>query len=513
MATPNEKLAASLRTLKRAQGDSRSVFTANDFTRVHRERLVEGGYLQEIIRGWYMLANPQEREGDTTSWYANFFSFVAQYCEGRFGKLWHLSPEASIAFHAQNPTVPAQVIVFTPKGNNNSLSLKHGTSLFDYKAPHMPASKGVVRADNGLRVLSLPQALVQATPRLYLESPLDMQLALNSLRDVSELLVLLLDGGHSVIAGRLAAAFRVLGRADDADRIVSTMSKAFFKVEESNPFEVEPWRPSLISVENPCSHRICALWAKMRVAVEKVFPTLPGPPKNTESYMKEVQDRYIEDAYHSLSIEGYRVTQGLIEKIATGNWNPKDSEKDKNDRNALAAFGYHQAFGEVKASVLTILQGQNSAEVVKKAHHDWYSALFSPSVQAGLLETRHLAGYRSWPVYIYNSRHVPASADAIRQAMPTLFELIKQEPHAGVRAVLGHFIFVYLHPYGDGNGRIGRFLMNALLASGGYPWTVIRLEQRSEYMTALEQASVEGNIEPFAFFVAQCVQRQMDKNL
>jgi hypothetical protein len=38
---------------------------------------------------------------------------------------------------------------------------------------------------------------------------------------------------------------------------------------------------------------------------------------------------------------------------------------------------------------------------------------------------------------------------------------------AGVRVVLGHFIFVYIHPYMDGNGRMGRFLMNVMLAGGG----------------------------------------------
>jgi Fic family protein len=42
-----------------------------------------------------------------------------------------------------------------------------------------------------------------------------------------------------------------------------------------------------------------------------------------------------------------------------------------------------------------------------------------------------------------------------------------------VRVVLGHFVFVYIHPYIDGNGRMGRFLMNLMLASGGYPWAVI----------------------------------------
>ena len=88
--------------------------------------------------------------------------------------------------------------------------------------------------------------------------------------------------------------------------------------------------------------------------------------------------------------------------------------------------------------------------------------------------------------------------------------LNKNEEEASVRAVLGHFIFVYIHPYMDGNGRMGRFLMNAMLSSGGYPWTVIPVEARAEYMAALESASVEQNIEPFAFFLADLVKASMD---
>lgn len=83
---------------------------------------------------------------------------------------------------------------------------------------------------------------------------------------------------------------------------------------------------------------------------------------------------------------------------------------------------------------------------------------------AGLLKAADLAGYRNNQVYISNSKHVPLNVDAMRDAMPVLFELLEEETEASVRSVLGHFIFVFIHPYMDGNGRMGRFLMNAMLA-------------------------------------------------
>jgi len=87
-------------------------------------------------------------------------------------------------------------------------------------------------------------------------------------------------------------------------------------------------------------------------------------------------------------------------------------------------------------------------------------------------------------------------------AMEALFTSLQEEPNAAVRGVLGHFLFVFIHPYQDGNGRIGRFLMNAMLASSGYPWTIIRVSQRPAYMAALEAASTKQDILPFVQTVA-----------
>ena len=52
--------------------------------------------------------------------------------------------------------------------------------------------------------------------------------------------------------------------------------------------------------------------------------------------------------------------------------------------------------------------------------------------------------------------------------------------------------------------------MNAMLASGGYAWTVIRVEDREAYLSSLDRAS-GANIAPFAKFIADRVRWSMER--
>ena len=147
------------------------------------------------------------------------------------------------------------------------------------------------------------------------------------------------------------------------------------------------------------------MWQTMRENMIENFPAAPGISKATNTYLKAVEGVYVQDAYHSLSIENYRVSRELIERVRSGSWNPDSEEKDREDRNALAARGYWQAFQVVKESLKKVLGGENAGTVADGDHSRWYQELFGPSVTAGLLEPADLAGYRRDQVYVRRSMH------------------------------------------------------------------------------------------------------------
>ena len=503
MATPGEKLAESLEVLKKLQDKGIVAINTSGLSRVHRERLVENKFLREVMKGWYLAVSADEQQGDSTSWYASYWSFCAGYLTDRYGDSYCISADQSLQIHAGDHTVPQQLIIRSIEGPNGITPLPSNTSLVTMKSSLPKAAE--IQVAEGLRILTLPSSLIHCTPSMFIKNSTDVRTALTLIKDASEILGLLLDGGHSTVAGRLAGAFRNIGQEKIADEIVKTMQAVGYDVREIDPFENKT--PIALSAreKSPYVNRIKLMWHNMREVIIKHFPKAPGLPKDHEKYMKVVEEIYVTDAYHSLSIERYRVTPELIERVRSGEWDSKNNTEDKKQRDAMAARGYWQATQKVRESIQKILEGTNPGKVVDADHGDWYRELFAPSVIAGILKPSDLAGYRNSQVYIGQSKHVPLNVDAVRDAMPVFFELLQNEPEASVRAVLGHFIFVFIHPYMDGNGRIGRFFMNTMLASGGYPWTVIPVQERKIYMEALEKASVEKDIEALAKFLAHLV--------
>lgn len=499
MATIKEKLADSLTILKNYQdthGDNLVIQGADTLGRTHTERLVNSGYLQMVIKGWYIPSSP-ESQGDSTVWYVSYWSFITAYLDKKFAGSWCLSPELSLYFYSGNTVIPKQLIVRSESGTNNVLQLPFDTSLVDIKAALPPAV--VQEPRYGVRLFPIEQALLMVGPDYFRRNALEARTCLASLKDVSPLASAAIDGGHTTRAGRVAGALRSIGRGSMADELLHNMRQVGHTVTEVNPFE-ENLKMEIFA-ESPYASRIRLMWMKMRkdvVAAMKVKPTY----QDVDSVLSMMDATYVKDSYNSLSIEGYKITEGLLERVRSGNWSPEKDEEDMERRNALAARGYYQAYELMKQGVAACFSGQAPSQLYVSQHREWHFQLFEPCIRAGIVKASDLVGYRRHQVYIRNSMHTPLNPDAVLDAMNALSDLMTKEEDALVRGVLGHFFFVYIHPYMDGNGRTARFVMNSQLVTSGYPWVVIPVERRQEYMSALEQASVMENIEPFANFIA-----------
>lgn len=499
----NPTLATALKTLKRLQEKHHGVVEAADLKNdEQRTMLVDTGFLRPVMKGWYICSSPSDNDADTTAWYASFWAFVSGYLGKRFGKRYCLNPEASLLLQTGNTTVPRQVTCVTIDSGTSKVDLPFDTSLLVYPDKNrVPNARVEVR---GLQVWPVAEALCLVGPSFFLNNPREAEIALATIRHASELLPTLLAGDKMVTAAaRLAAAFEFVKRPDEAEHIRKTFAKFRISLKLVNPFELTEPTIAPSKERSPYVLRLRSMWAGWRQDVINAFPHAPGIQNQGTGYLAQVDERYVSDAYNSLSIEGYRVTDKLIERVARGDWNPEGEPEHNKTRDALAARGYYQAFQAVKESIGKVLVHNNAGLVAKRDHHDWYAELFGPSVTAGIVEAGQLTGYRRGPIFIRNSMHTPLPSEALLDSLETLWDLLEAEPEACVRAVLGHHLFVFIHPYYDGNGRIGRFLMNTLLASGGYPWTVIRMSRRDTYMKALEAASVKGQITPLAEFIAQ----------
>ena len=503
MATPSEKLAESLLELKKIQDQGVKAIPSKSLSRIHRERLLKIGYLQEVVKGWYIPSRPDELPGDSTAWYTSFWEFCAQYLNARFGDEWCLSPEQSLFLHSGNQSVPRQLLIRSPKGSNKVTIFPYDTSLFVTRAS-MPAESDI-EVLHGLRLYKLSNALIACSPQFFHQNPTDAQAALAGVKGASDLLRILLEGGHSVIAGRLAGALRNIGRSQIADDIVNTMRSVNYNVRETDPFAGAPKITLSAREFSPHVNRMRVLWQVMRKTVLASFPEIEPIKIDCASYLDNVDEIYVMDAYHSLSIEGYQVTHRLIQQVQEGNWDPNKVGADQDQKNALAARGYWQAFQAVKKSIEAVFAGQNPGAVADVNHRDWYTALFSPFVDAKIFKPYDLSGYRNHAVYIRRSMHVPPNEAIVRDLMPAFFDLLREELEPSVRVVLGHFFFVFIHPYMDGNGRMARFLMNVMMASVGCPWIIVQVEQRKAYFDALEAASARQDIQPFTQFIANLV--------
>lgn len=401
-----------------------------------------------------------------------------------------------------------QIIVYT---NNSSSSVAKLPNNMEILIVKTKAPKPELVTFNGLPVYSLEAAVAAMTPAAYRQSQESAEIALHSV-EVGQLALVLTERGNQAAAERVLGGLEAMGLKTKMRQLKAQLSLGgFMALKSQNPFSAPVRVPRFEKGLAPTAVRIRTLWQLLQPQVEEIAlnqaVAKPFRSDSLDKLLHDIDDTYVQDAYHSLSIEGFQVTPELIERVSGGDWSPEVNARDKERENALAARGYYNAFQEVKAA---IVEAYEEPDLNLKDAFDvwvgtWYAALFSPFVAAGIHPPTAFVGYRNRPVYIRGSRHVPPQFEQLADCMETLRDLLAAEQNPIVRAVLGHYFVGFIHPFIDGNGRTARFLMNYLLVTGGLPWTVVDSKKRSLYLESMELVTTERDIRPFTRFLVECM--------
>jgi Fic family protein len=189
--------------------------------------------------------------------------------------------------------------------------------------------------------------------------------------------------------------------------------------------------------------------------------------KNTEAFM-------VRFTYDTQRIEGSKLSfrdtgKALIDKIV-----PKNARID----DIKEAEGHKKIF-----YLMFDFDGDLTLETIL----DWHKTLFYDTKP-------DIAGkVRDYPVLISNSDFFPPKPEHLEYMLSDFFDWYnrsKESMHPVRLAALAHLKFVTIHPFGDGNGRISRIILNFVLKKFRYPMIDIKYTNRYGYYKALERSQI-----------------------
>jgi len=204
----------------------------------------------------------------------------------------------------------------------------------------------------------------------------------------------------------------------------------------------------------------------------------------TTKQYQDIIDRFaVNFTYESNAIEGNSltlkdVTMLFHEKHIPRGVHLRDIHETVNTRKALEALFYHK----IKIKEKDILQLH---EVLVK-------------------DTDVSLGYKKFPNYLLGRNIQTIPPEKVYLEMQALIDWYHQEKkmHPLQKAALFHSRFEKIHPFEDGNGRVGRILLNAILLESGYPPLIIRKTQRVAYFTGLAAAD-KGHYDKLSRFLIE----------
>lgn len=228
----------------------------------------------------------------------------------------------------------------------------------------------------------------------------------------------------------------------------------------------------------------CVEIDKLKTEIDKYRPLSKDALKQIHEYYK------IGLTYSSNALDGNTLdlveTKVVLEDGLTINGKPL--------KDHLETIGHAAAFD----LLLELAKNKTFTEDdIKTLHSLFYSKI----------DNKHAGCYREKQVIVTGADiDFPSPAeldDKMKALIKELYDL-KQRLHPVEYAAMVHALFVNVHPFIDGNGRVARLLMNLALLQAGYNITIIPPVVRADYIRAL-QSSNHNDFKPFINFISEMV--------
>lgn len=202
--------------------------------------------------------------------------------------------------------------------------------------------------------------------------------------------------------------------------------------------------------------------------------------------------------YDSTNIEGNTLTLQETSQLLFEGRTPRKSLREINEVvNHKRAFDFILKF-----------KRELSKDFILNLHNLVVKETLRPEL------INQIGKYRTLQVYIRGTNWLPPKPEEVPNEMASLLSWYtknKNKIHPLVLCAYFHSAFETIHPFVDGNGRVGRLLMNFLLHKKGYPMINIPNQRKHEYYSALESSQLNGDLRPLVKFLIKLMKEEKIK--
>jgi len=203
-------------------------------------------------------------------------------------------------------------------------------------------------------------------------------------------------------------------------------------------------------------------------------------------------------AYDSTNIEGNTLTLQETAQLLFENRTPIKSLREINEVvNHKEAFDYILSYNQ---------------DISKKFILDIHRLVTKNTLREEL--SSQVGKYRTVQVYIRGVEWLPPKPEQVSREMGSLLRWYsnnKSKLHPLILAAYFHSAFETIHPFVDGNGRVGRLLLNFILHKNKFPMINIPNKEKHKYYFVLESSRTQGDLRPFIAFLIELLKEEKIK--